>query len=142
MSYCTQQDMIDRFGEQEIIQLTDHDNVGEINATVLDRAIADAAGEIDSRLSGRYATPITPVPRKLQRLACEFARYFLYDDAALDDTHPVRRQYLDGTLFLNGVASGKFGIGVDAAGDAPTSDNSASMQTGGHVFGRDDTGFI
>ena len=42
MSYCTRQNLIDRFGEPELIQLTDLDNLGVIDDTVLNQAISDA----------------------------------------------------------------------------------------------------
>jgi len=54
MSYCTLQDLRDRYGDDEIIQLTDRANIGTIDQTVVDRAIADADGEIDGFVGPRW----------------------------------------------------------------------------------------
>lgn len=47
----TTQDLIDRFGETEIINLSDHDSYKQINETVLTRAINDATALIESYLN-------------------------------------------------------------------------------------------
>lgn len=139
MSYCTEQDLIDRYGETELIQLTDHDNLGGIDGDVLNRAIADADGEIDGYLSGRFSAPISPIPKTLVRIACDIARYYLYDDQAPDH---ITKRYDDAVKFLKGVAAGQISIGVDEVGAKPTSQNTATMESGGNVFNRKDTSFI
>ncbi len=139
MSYCTEQDMIDRYGETEMIQLTDHANLGGIDSDVLASAIADADGEIDGYLSGRYSAPVTPVPKVLLRIACDLTRYYLYDDQAPE--HVIKR-YDDAVKFLRGVAAGQISIGVTDGGAKPSSQNTATMQSGGNVFNRIDKSFI
>ncbi len=140
MNYCTQQDLIDRYGETELIQLTDHDSVGEIDSDVLDRAIADSDGEIDGYLKPRFGAPLATVPKVLVRIACDITRYYLYDDQA---TEHVAQRYKDAVAFLKGVAKGEISIGVDAAGASPdTGGDEVQMESGGRVFGRDDTSFI
>ncbi|MDI1231336.1 MAG: DUF1320 domain-containing protein [Methylobacter sp.] len=139
MSYCTLQELIDRFSEQELIQLADRDNDGVIDVAVVDRAIADADGEIDGYLSSRYAAPITPVPKSITRIACDMSRYYLYDDLAPEQ---VTKRYNDAVKFLIGVAKGDISIGITALGAKPSSQNTAQMQTGGNVFNRNDKSFI
>ncbi len=139
MSYCPQQDLIDRFSEDEMISLTDHAGTGEINTDVLNRAISDAKGEIDGYLGGRFSLPINPVPELLVHRACDIARYCLYDDNA---TVHITERYKNAVKFLEGVASGKNSIGIDSAGAKPSSNNTAQMQSGGNVFNRKDTSFI
>ena len=139
MSYCTQQDLVDRYGEIELIQLSDHDNQGTINSDVVNRAISDAEGEIDGHLGGRYPLPITPVPKSLERIACDIARYYLYDDNA---TEQVSKRYNDAVKFLQGVGRGDINIGIATTGGKPTSQNTATVISGGSVFGRKDNSFI
>lgn len=139
MSYCTEQNLIDRFGEQEIVHLSDRHGAGVIDSDIVTRAVGDAAGEIDGYLSARYTVPLSPVPVVLTRIACDIARWFLYEDQATDQ---VRDRYDRAIAFLKGVAKGEIGLGVDESGDEPSAGDGAEMQTGGHVFGRDDTGFI
>lgn len=140
MPYCTQQDLVDRFGEDELIQLTDRANVGAIDQAVLDRAIADAGAEIDGYLAGRYALPLATVPTVLVRLACDITRYFLYDKAPPEQ---VAKRYDDAARFLRSVAKGEVALGADAAGVKAMPSDGAQMESGGRIFGRDQAdGFI
>ena len=140
MSYITQQQLIDRFGEAELIQLTDRDgSVGAIVPAVLDGAIADTDGLIDAHLAGRYLLPLASVPRSIVRIAGTCTRYFLYADAKPES---VRTEFEDGLKFLAAVAAGKVHLGVDALGLPATPAAGAEMQSGGRTFGRDDPSFI
>lgn len=135
MPYATQQQLIDRFGEAELIQLTDRNNVGAIDTTVLNQAIADAGAEIDGYLAGRYQLPLATVPVILALYCGDITRYRLYDDGA---TEEVRKRYEDAMKFLRLVAEGKVRLGADEP--APT--GGAQMESGGRVFGRDQGGFL
>ena len=52
--YCHEQDLIDRFGEIEIAQLTNRSGVEVIDDSVLGRAQDDADAEFDGYLARRY----------------------------------------------------------------------------------------
>jgi len=132
MTYCTKQNMIDRFTEDELIRLTDRPLLLSINDAVLNPAIADAEAEIDSYLS-RYPLPLATVPTVLIRLSCDIARYYLYDDQA---TEQVTRRYDAAVKFLLAVSKGQINLGTDANGTATASENFAQMQSEGHVFAR------
>lgn len=138
-AYATQQDLVDRFGAEELIQLTDRANTGAIDATVLDQAIADASAEIDGYLGGRYTLPLSHVPLVLSRICADLVRYYLYGDAPLDQ---VRQRYEDAVAFLKSVARGQMTLGVATDGKAAAPSDNAEMQSGGRVFSRDDKGFI
>lgn len=113
MAYATQQDMIDRFEKAELIQLTDRDNVGVIDTVVLAQALADADAKIDGYLASRYVLPLaTPVTKTLTRIACDVARYYLYDNHATDE---VRRRYEDAEKFLVSLGKGEITLGPDPA---------------------------
>lgn len=137
--YCTEEDMIHRFGEDELIQLTDKNNVGGLNTDVLTRAISDANAEIEGYLSSRYSAPVTPVPTTLVRVACDIARYYLYDDMT---TEHVSKRYNDSVAFLKGVARGDISIGISVEGEKPASKNTVQLESGGNVFNRKDKSFI
>ncbi|MBN4063474.1 DUF1320 domain-containing protein [Cardiobacterium sp. AH-315-I02] len=139
MPYCTQQDLIERFGEQELIELTDEHGVGEINATQINRAIEDADGLIDGYLTAsRYDMPLIEQFSVLTRVACNLVRHDLYD---VPPEHIVKR-YESAVAFLRDVSTGKVSLGVKADGSKPSVSDNASMQTSGSVFGRDDSGFL
>lgn len=114
MPYATQAQMVDRFGEPELIQLTDRAGItGAIVGAVLDAALLDADEEIDSYLRSVRTLPLmAPIPERLVRVACDLARYHLYDDHAPEG---VRTRYQDGIRWLRDVAVGKASLGeVDA----------------------------
>jgi phage gp36-like protein len=105
MSYCTLQDLIDRFAEHEITRLADRDEDGVADADVIDKALADADAEIDAYLAVRYQLPlIEPYPVRLKSLACDIARYRLQDDNPLDE---VTERYKGAIAFLRELANGK-----------------------------------
>ena len=117
MPYATQQNMIDRFGQQELTELTDRSSSGAIDAEVLARCLADADADINVRLSVRYTLPLTAVPEVLVRIACDITRYYLYDDRVTDQ---VKARFDNAIKLLDAVAAGKASIGVNAALAAPS----------------------
>lgn len=120
MSYCTQSDLQTRFGDEELIQLTDRINNDSIIAAVVEQAIADAASEINGYvLAAGYSLPLANVPEVLRGYACDIARYRLYDDHA---TETVVKRYEDAVRFLNKLSEGKVSIGSKQLGG---NDNSA-----------------
>ena len=127
MRYADQQDMIDRFGEQELIERTDRADppTGKIVARVLDQALSDAADLIDGYLAGRYALPLTATPPLLTQIACDLARYDLYDDLASE--HVIHRR--KGAIRnLEKIADGK--IVLQVAGAEPRQDASGILTAG------------
>lgn len=108
--YAQVSDLIDRYGEQEIAQLTDRATppIGAVDAVVAERALSDADAEIDAHLSGRYSLPLASVPPVLTRVACDIARYRLWDDQAPDE---VRSRYEDARRLLESIAAGKVTLG-------------------------------
>ncbi|UOA07623.1 gp436 family protein [Methylobacter sp. S3L5C] len=133
MTYCTQQDLINRYGEREIIHLTDRDNVGTINTTVLDQAIGDATAEINGYLVAYL--PLTNIPANLVRIACDITRYYLYEDQKIEK---VEFLYSQAIAYLKLVGQGKVAIAPDIAGiaDAVTT-QSASFTSSASLFGRE-----
>lgn len=137
MTYATQQDMIDRFGEPEIIQLTDNGptRTGAIVVDALTRAFEDADAEINGYLAGRYTLPLASTPRVILGIACDMARYRLYTDAVPE---VVARRYKDAVALLGNISKGVVSLGLDAAGvPAATPDNVVQFPKSTRVFGRD-----
>ena len=98
MTYASAQDLIDRFGERELIGLTDPD-LQAVQTTKATRAIEDAQAYVDSFVGRVYALPLTGcvrpaptvgdpfatalvAPPQLARITCDVARYYLYKDFA------------------------------------------------------------
>lgn len=125
MSYCTQQQLVDRYGEAMLIDLTDRDDppAGAIVSAVIDGAIADADAAIDGYLKGRYALPLTATPPLLRDLAMPIAVYKLHRNIA---SEKVRQDYDDAMRALREIASGA--IRLDVAGAEPEGSGSSGVR--------------
>ena len=132
MAYVTSDDFIQRFGQGELIDLTDLDDDGVADAEVLQGRIDDAAAEIDGYLCIRYAVPVSPVPDRIRDLACDILRYKLYGDAP---TEHVRKRYEDALRYLRDVSAGNAAlVGVAMVSNGGV--GQVEMVSGGRVFER------
>ncbi len=104
MTYATVTDLITKFGEQEIDELTDQGNPGK-----MDDAIADATSEINSYLAQRYEVPLQQIPVTITSACCDIARYRLYSHHA---TEEVNQRYKDRIAWLKLLSEGKLTIGA------------------------------
>lgn len=134
MTYATQANLTDRFGEAEIKRIADRDGDDTIDAGVIAKALADADAEIDSYIGKVYALPLVTVPARVVDLAQDIALYKLYASNPPED---VVRRYKDALAFLLNVSKGLAVLpGVDGAQPAPTS---AGVEASGpeRTFSRD-----
>lgn len=134
MSYATVQDMIDRFGEQEMISLTDEANVA-VQSEPVERALADAQAMVDSYVGRIYRLPLAgcvkPAPTEgnlaatvkvphplLTRLVCDVARYYLYDNLAPE--HEVAGRFKAAERQLVAIGEGRAGLSCPWGGEPGT----------------------
>lgn len=136
MTYASQQNMIDRFGSDELIQLTDRGNLGVIDATVLGQALADANTEIDSYLAGICTLPLATVPQRLIKIAADIARYELYGARCTDQ---VRARYTDAIAYLKLVVAGTVSLGLDPQNQPVTEVGGVRMNAKAPVFASGDS---
>lgn len=115
MTYAAKQDLIDRFGEKELRELTDRVNrpPTTIDDTILGRALADADALANSYLGKLYSLPVSPAPEILVKICADVARYFLHGKA-VDKDGAVAIAYRDALRWLGDVAKGT--VALDAAG--------------------------
>ncbi|MDL3984583.1 gp436 family protein [Shewanella xiamenensis] len=141
--YATPDNMLSRFGEQDLTLLTEREDSvpGEINFVLLEQALSDASAEIDGYIAGRYVLPLTTVPAVLERNCCDIARYFLYGDKAPEQ---VEKRYAAVVKFLTAVSKGDISLGLATTGEtAGQSELTVSIESAGSVFGRKSAkGFI
>lgn len=139
MAYATVEDMVARFSELEVIQLTDRNQDGLIDEDVAAVALADATAEIDAYL-GRFKRPFTDVPPILKRLCCDIARYRLTAANGVLITDEIRNRYkIDVLDLLCAMAKGEVQLGVDDSGEevAAGEDGIVFVNGKNKVFGRD-----
>lgn len=139
MAYATVEDMVARFSELEVIQLTDRNQDGLIDEDVAAVALADATAEIDAYL-GRFKRPFADVPPILKRLCCDIARYRLTAANGVLITDEIRNRYkIDVLDLLRAMAKGEVQLGVDDSGEevAAGEDGIVFVNGKNKVFGRD-----
>ncbi|TGG92527.1 DUF1320 domain-containing protein [Natronospirillum operosum] len=140
MSYAELEDLQARFGDAELVQLTDVTGSGEIDIAPIERALDDATAEIDGYLSARYQLPLASVPVVLVRLCADMARYYLHDDHAPDQ---ITERHKAAVQTLQRISKGEVSLGMDAAGESPQTADGAEMVSGGRVWAREDSkGYI
>lgn len=133
MSYASQNDMIERFGEREVRILTDRENMGLIDAAVLAYALAQADAEIDGYLQGRFALPLASVPVLLVGIACDVARYRLAG-TDIRETDPIRTRYKDAIKLLTSISKGELQLGLSAGGQPAPEAGAVRVVEGTRVF--------
>ncbi len=137
MAYASPNDMIARYPNRDLVQLTNDDPATlTINAAVLQQALDDASAEIDGYLDGRFALPLSDPPALLNRLACDIAMYRLQALRPLHDIADARRRYDDATALLTRVAAGAVTLGLAPDNqDAPIAPGSIVVEAGGDPSG-------
>ncbi|SFZ85999.1 Mu-like prophage protein gp36 [Devosia enhydra] len=118
MAYCTLQQLIDRYGQGMLIQLSDRGDTApeEPDSDLFARAIADAAALIDGYLFGRYQLPLAEVPALLADVALRVTIYFAHGSVAPEK---IRKDYDDALKLLREISSGT--VKLNVAGIEPAS---------------------
>lgn len=78
MSYCTQSDIEDEISQATLIELTDDEGLGIVNAARVTKAITAADAEVNSYLAQRYSVPMTSGLELLRDLCMNLALERLY----------------------------------------------------------------
>lgn len=138
MGYATQQDLIVRFGETELVQLTDKVNrpASTINVETVDRALTDATALIDSYVAKLYRLPLSAVPAVLTKHACDIARYYLHGKSAENDS-PVTRAFNEACRWLLDVSKGLVTLEAEGVAQPQAGGGSVKASAPGRVFTRD-----
>ncbi|WP_428429536.1 gp436 family protein [Pararhizobium sp.] len=138
MGYATKQDLIDRFTEKELIQLTDTVNrpATTIDDTPVNRALGDADALIDGYLAKLYRLPLSVVPKVLTKTACDIARYYLHGKAA-DKDSPVTTAFKQAESWLKDVAKGVVTLDVEGVAPVQAGGGSVKASAPGRIFTRD-----
>ena len=135
-NYIHRDAMISRFGEEELIRLTDRTNTPPttIDQATLIEAMTDACDFVDSFLAVRYSLPIDIssggplgiIPPALTRATADIARYYLHGRRVEKDD-PVRLAYMEAERWLRAVAKGE--ARLDIASDEPESSGNLAVAT-------------
>ncbi len=116
-AYATLSDLIERAGEDEILQVADRDRDGVADPGVVDKAIATAGSEIEGYISTRYRLPLPSVPELIRTWAVSIARYHLHLNGAPDH---VVRDWKAAMDALSAVSTGKINLPFEDASQRPS----------------------
>ncbi|MEX3688861.1 gp436 family protein [Paraburkholderia sp. BR14263] len=139
MAYATSDDMVRRFGETEMIEITDRDLTGVVDAAVAGNALDDASAEIDTYLAGRYTLPFAGTPRFIAGLCCDIARYRLCIGETRM-TEEINSRYKAAIRFLELAAAGKVTLGELPSGAPVQPGATIAFRPGSHIWGDNDRG--
>src|ERR1700687_831885 len=113
MVYAQPSDMIARYPNRDLVQLTNEDPTQTAaNQAVLQQALADASAEIDGYLESRFTLPLSDAPTVLARLTCDIAMYRVQGLRPLHDLAEARRRYEGAVAVLVRVADGTLTLGL------------------------------
>ncbi|HUT24959.1 MAG TPA: DUF1320 domain-containing protein [Sumerlaeia bacterium] len=134
--YASQSDIEDRLDPKHLIELADDDGDGTPDSAVIDAAIADADGLIDSYLNVRYDVPLATVPALVKKLSADLAvaALFARRREAASPTHEKRAR--EATALLLALGKGDVLLaGVSQGGAKGTPESTTKDDP--KVFGRD-----
>lgn len=139
MSYVTVEAMRLKFGESELIQLTDHEEPYQyaINMDKLNAAMQEANSEIDAYVGSRYPLPLQTIPPFLVNIGCNLARYYAVT-GDLSENDPIKSRYESSIKTLSKISKGELTLGGSPAGESKpvqTSANNVVFSVGRRHFG-------
>jgi phage gp36-like protein len=134
--YCTQTDMENRLDPKHLVELADDDADGTTDTAVVEAAIADADGLIDSHLRSRYSVPLDPVPALITKLSADLAiaSLFARRRESASPVHESRAR--DAVALLEEIAKGKIVLAGVAESQIKGSPDSTTRDDD-KVFSRD-----
>lgn len=116
MSYAQVSDLVTRFGQRELIQLTDRSNppADQVDPAVAQPALDEASAIMDGFIAVKYALPLSTISPILLGICCDLARFRLYADQAPEQ---VAKRNESAMGMLRNIAQGL--LKIDAAGVEP-----------------------
>lgn len=142
MPYTTQQDLIDRYGEQLLISLTDRAAVATnvIDTDVVDQVLGDTDALIDGYLAARYKLPLAETPPVIAAIALKIA---IYDLHVYQPNEKIENDYKEAIRQLKDIASGAIRLPVAGVEPENTGGSGARMTDRERPFTEDNMkGFI
>lgn len=108
MAYAAQSDLVPlRMALKDLIELTDDDFTGQVNAAIVTAALNEASGRVDSYCRARYITPLQP-SADVTSLTIDIAMYLLFSrrrETRITDT--VQERFNQAIAFLKDISAAK-----------------------------------
>jgi len=124
--YCSLDDIQKQVSKDTLIQLTDDNQVGEVDSIIVEEAILYSETLINGYLRGRYTLPIVNIalaaepPDILKILAVDLSIYRLYSRRFQTDTpDSISEKYKNSIKILEQIQKGIISLGIELAGSPP-----------------------
>ncbi|MCX7360934.1 MAG: DUF1320 domain-containing protein [Alphaproteobacteria bacterium] len=130
MAYSAQSDLVTRYGEAALLLIADRDGDGVLDAGLVADTIAGADSIIDLHVRGRYAVPLSPVPREILDISTAIARYRLYQNGN-DAPEVAKEDYKAAMALLKLIADGTAVLTSAAASSSDPAATSGEVETAG-----------
>ncbi|WP_411037633.1 gp436 family protein [Shinella sp. BYT-45] len=136
MPYASLNDLIERAGQDEILQVADRDVDGTPDPDVVEAALVHADNVANGYLKVRYRLPLASVPDLLRTWCVAIARYYLHRDGPPDY---VVRDWKAADQALKDMARGLIDLPVDEGEQPPVAGDGEDVRVVGPepVFSRD-----
>ena len=112
----------------------------ELVGPIIDAAIADADAEIDGYLAKRYAVPLSPAPKVINKFSKDIAVYNLFSRIGIDESTDQKtylNRYNAAIKFLTLVADGKVSLGAETDDPIAAAATGFSVMSATRLFSRD-----
>jgi phage gp36-like protein len=113
MAYCEQSDVeVAAGGPDDLIELTDQDRNGAVDAHVVDKCIARGDALINTYANKLFLVPfVAPVPDEIRELSAELAVYYLRKQRR-SLTDEDRKDFESNVRWLEALSKGEVTIGT------------------------------
>lgn len=107
--YTTQSAIESQIQPSKLIQLTDDDSTGNLNASVLNAVILSASNYIDQKIANIYDVPFTgAIPVAVQAMALTITCYQLFRRRLIpDEKNPFYDEFSEAVKSLNKINQGE-----------------------------------
>ncbi|MFN3676162.1 MAG: gp436 family protein [Sphingomonas pseudosanguinis] len=122
MTYTTLDALRTRFGEVQLIQLTDRAGAGVVDVATVNQELANTDATINAALAVRYQLPLATVPAVVSGIALAIAIYKLHVYAC---DPKIKDDYDQALKDLDAIATGKRKL--DVAGIEPTTNGAGGV---------------
>ena len=119
MTYASLEDLVERAGEVEILQVADRDGDGIADPALVHAALVHADNVVNGYVASVTSLPLATVPDLVRTWATAIARYFLHREGPPEY---VTADYKDAITGLKDVSAGRIKLPLpDGALAAPLS---------------------